>query len=203
MRPEIIEKIKQIANLPAEEQSAALNALLKSLSKEEIEELQKIGLIKKESGCVFCRIVSGQIPARVVYSDEHFIAFLDINPAAPAHTLLVPKKHIESITKLPSDVAARLGLALKKVSDAVIRAVDAQGLNVIQNNGAVAGQLVPHIHFHLIPRFENDKLKFEWVGLKMSSDQLDELARRIKNQFKEEKKEKNDHTPLIIKPRIP
>jgi histidine triad (HIT) family protein len=106
--------------------------------------------------CIFCRIVSGDIPGRVVYEDEKTIAFLDANPLAKGHTLIVPREHYGRMEDVPPEVAAALGETIARVSDAVVDAVDADGTTIAYNNGEAAGQEVPHLHGHVIPRVDGD-----------------------------------------------
>lgn len=111
---------------------------------------------------VFTQIVAGEIPSWKVYEDEHVFAFLDIGPLASGHTLVVPKECYVRLDEVPDEVAAALGVALKRVGRAVAAASGCEGWNVLQNNGAVAGQVVMHVHFHVIPRGEGDGLGFRW-----------------------------------------
>ncbi|MCL7416452.1 MAG: HIT family protein [Halalkalicoccus sp.] len=105
---------------------------------------------------IFSQIVEGEIPARVVYEDETTMAFLDANPLAPGHTLVIPKEEYERLNDLPDDLAGDLYTTLQKLIPAVEEAVDAPASNVAFNNGEAAGQEVPHVHGHIIPRFEGD-----------------------------------------------
>ncbi|MFC7155819.1 HIT family protein [Halomarina halobia] len=106
--------------------------------------------------CIFCRIVDGDLPSRTVYEDDSALAFLDANPLAPGHTLVVPKAHHERLDDLPDDLAADLLAVLYDLVPAVERAVDADAITVGFNDGAAAGQEVPHVHGHVVPRFEGD-----------------------------------------------
>lgn len=106
--------------------------------------------------CVFCQIVAGDIPARVVHETDTTLAFLDANPLAPGHTLVVSKDHHERLEDLPEAVAADVFTELHRVTDAAQAAADAPASTVAFNNGAEAGQEVPHVHGHVIPRFADD-----------------------------------------------
>ncbi|MGB9987092.1 HIT family protein [Salarchaeum japonicum] len=106
--------------------------------------------------CIFCQIVDGDIPARVVYEDEDVLAFLDANPIAPGHTLVIPKTHYETLGDVPAEHANRLFAAIHSLTPVVEDAVDADASNIGFNNGAAAGQEVPHVHGHIVPRFEDD-----------------------------------------------
>jgi histidine triad (HIT) family protein len=101
--------------------------------------------------CTFCKIVRREAPASVVYEDEKVVAFMSIQPINSGHTLVVPKKHYENIYEIPEEDVAHLYKIVKKVTTAVNRAVDAEGIRIIQNNGEAAGQVIFHFHVHVIP----------------------------------------------------
>ncbi|MFC6837215.1 HIT family protein [Halomarina ordinaria] len=106
--------------------------------------------------CVFCAIVDDEIPSHTVYEDDAVLAFLDANPLAPGHTLVVPKAHHERLNDLPADRASRVFAAVHALVPAVEEAVDADATTVGFNNGTAAGQEVPHVHAHVVPRFDGD-----------------------------------------------
>ena len=106
--------------------------------------------------CIFCQIVAGDIPGRTVYEDDTVLAFLDANPLSPGHTLVIPKAHHERLNDTPADVAGEVLSTLHELVPAVEAAVDAPASTVAFNNGEVAGQEVPHVHGHVIPRFDDD-----------------------------------------------
>ena len=106
--------------------------------------------------CPFCQILDGNIPARVVYEDEDVQAFLDANPLSRGHTLVVPKRHHERVADMPDVERDAVFEALGRLGPSVQAAVDADGLNVGMNDGSAAGQEVPHVHGHLVPRFDGD-----------------------------------------------
>lgn len=106
--------------------------------------------------CPFCGIVAGEIPGRIVHEDESAVAFLDVNPLAAGHTLVVPTAHRERITDLSAAEAAEVFQVVAEVTGAVEAAVDAAGTTVAVNDGEVAGQEVPHVHVHVVPRHSDD-----------------------------------------------
>ncbi|GGM37843.1 HIT family protein [Haloarcula argentinensis] len=106
--------------------------------------------------CIFCQIVAGDIPGRTVYEDDTVLAFLDANPLSPGHTLVIPKAHHERLNDTPADVAGAVMSTLHELVPAVEAAVDAPASTVAFNNGEEAGQEVPHVHGHIVPRFEDD-----------------------------------------------
>ena len=109
--------------------------------------------------CIFCKIARGDIPCTSVFEFEELIAFLDISPVNKGHTLLVPKAHMETLFDMPAGIGEMLFAAMKQVGSAVMKATGAEGLNVVQNNYSAAGQQVPHVHWHLIPRFADEVIR--------------------------------------------
>lgn len=106
--------------------------------------------------CLFCQIVAGEIPSRSVYETETAFAFLDVNPLARGHTLVIPKDHYGTVSDLPEDVAGELFQAVRAVTPAVEAATGADATTVAINNGEDAGQEIPHVHFHVVPRQPGD-----------------------------------------------
>ncbi|WP_458207487.1 HIT family protein [Haladaptatus sp. NG-SE-30] len=135
--------------------------------------------------CIFCQIVAGDIPSRTVYEDDTVFAFLDVNPLAPGHTLVIPKDHHETLADLPDDTAADVFAALHHLTPTVEDAVDADASNVAFNNGEEAGQEVPHVHGHIIPRFDGDGGRpihaIAGSSPDLSDDELDDIAADIRD----------------------
>ena len=132
--------------------------------------------------CIFCKIVKGEIPATKVYEDEHTIAFLDIAPAAQGHTLVIPKEHHEKISDTPNEILEKVIDTVKKVGNALLKEND--GFNVMQNNNKAAGQLVPHLHFHVIPRKENDGLDIaHWKSKKYDEGEIEKTKEKIEQNL--------------------
>ncbi|MFB6218994.1 MAG: HIT family protein [Halobacteriaceae archaeon] len=133
--------------------------------------------------CIFCSIVAGDIPGRVVHETDTTLAFLDANPLAPGHTLVIPKAHHPRLDDVPADSATDLYGALHAVVPAVEAAVDADATTVAFNNGEAAGQEVPHVHGHVIPRFEGDGghpiHAIAGDRPDLSEDELDDIAADI------------------------
>jgi len=101
---------------------------------------------------LFVNIAEGKIPSYKVYEDDLVFAFLDINPIAPGHTLVIPKKRYVTLDQLPEKTAAAIGAVLPKIARAIIKATGCKHYNILQNNGSIAHQVVPHVHFHIIPK---------------------------------------------------
>ncbi len=128
---------------------------------------------------IFTKIVLGEIPCQRVFENEHVLAFLDITPLSEGHTLVIPKRQVELFEDLPPEEAAEIARQLGPIAKRVCEAVGAKGYNILQNNGRVAGQEVPHVHFHIIPRGEADGLGYRWKAKPADPDSLARLARRI------------------------
>ena len=133
--------------------------------------------------CIFCKILRGELPSARVYEDENVLAFLDIAPVRPGHTLVIPKLHAETLMDLPAEPAGALGAALPKIATAVMKGVGAEGLNIFQANRPCAGQVVFHVHFHLIPRNENDGIHFLPPQSSYADGEMDKVAAAIQAAF--------------------
>ncbi|MCG8353120.1 MAG: HIT family protein [Chloroflexales bacterium] len=111
---------------------------------------------------VFSRIIRGELPAAKVYEDDLTLAFLDINPASPGHTLVICKEEYPGLIELPADLIAAVAQTTQRVAKAIQTALHPDGFNIVQNNGAAAGQVVFHYHVHIIPRWEGDRAISYW-----------------------------------------
>ncbi|MCF7849251.1 MAG: HIT family protein [Kiritimatiellales bacterium] len=133
------------------------------------------------SDCIFCKIVSGDIPATVVYEDDDVLVFMDIGPIIKGHALVISKEHHDPVTETPDELLAKMHLTAKKIAAAQVNGLGADGVNIIQNNGIAAGQEVPHIHIHVIPRFGEDGHHWNWAAKKYDSfEEMAEMAEKIK-----------------------
>lgn len=130
------------------------------------------------SECIFCKIVKGDIPSKKVFENDHLIAFLDINPTNPGHTLVVPKEHHEDFLSTPNDILSDILKHVKIIAKAAMSAVNADGFNIIINTKSAAGQVVFHTHFHIIPRFDNDGFK-HWPGKQLPEEKMQEVQEKI------------------------
>ncbi|WP_027370629.1 HIT family protein [Desulfovermiculus halophilus] len=133
--------------------------------------------------CIFCRILRGEVPCEKVYATSNVLAFLDVAPISAGHTLVVPAHHYPTLWEVPDDLATELHKALRVVGDAILKAVQASGLNVVMNNFASAGQVVPHAHWHLIPRHEGDNLIHVVQGQYGSDQEMQNTAQDIRRQL--------------------
>ncbi|MBW9222204.1 HIT family protein [Methanothermococcus sp. SCGC AD-155-C09] len=130
--------------------------------------------------CIFCKIAKGEIPAKILYEDEKTLAFLDISPRSKGHTLIIPKEHYETFEELPEEVAIDLIKAIKRVIKK-LKSLNPDGYNILNNNGPVAGQEVPHVHFHIIPRYKGEKEEVIKLSPPVEVD-LDGVLEELKNK---------------------
>ena len=127
----------------------------------------------KKDDCIFCKIANGEIPSKTLYEDGDFRVILDLGPATRGHALILPREHADNLYELPEDTAAKVFVLAKKMATKMTEKLHCDGFNLVQNNGATAGQTVPHFHIHLIPRYENDGQTINW---KQTSPTAEELA---------------------------
>lgn len=129
---------------------------------------------------VFTKIINGEIPCYKVHEDEHTFAFLDINPLSPGHTLLVPKEQVTTLGELSDEAAAAIGRVLPRLCRAVVKATGIADYNILQNNGELAHQAVPHVHFHIIPKPDTKTgLGVGWPSGELNKDTASKLAESI------------------------
>ncbi len=131
--------------------------------------------------CIFCKIVNNEVPAVKIYENEHVLAFLDIQPVNFGHTLVIPKDHFENVYVIPAEEWCRINLAVQQVALAVKNGADADGVNLIMNNESGAGQVVPHAHIHVIPRYNEDGHKNWDHKTYTDAEQMSEISKKIKD----------------------
>ena len=134
--------------------------------------------------CIFCKIVEGKLPCHKVYEDDSTLGFLDISPSNLGHTLVVTKKHYTNIFDVDDNELRKLIIAVKKVSSAMKNGLGAEGVNLLVNNEEIAGQLVFHIHFHIVPRFKDDNVRVIASKKKSYSDNEKEIVGKIRTFLK-------------------
>ncbi|PIN85323.1 MAG: HIT family protein [Candidatus Diapherotrites archaeon CG11_big_fil_rev_8_21_14_0_20_37_9] len=134
-------------------------------------------------GCIFCKIVSNEITAKKIFEDENSIAFLDLYPAAKGHTLVIPKNHYATLLDIPEMELKEVSQAIQKVAAAVVKATNAEGFNLVQNNREAAGQVVHHIHFHIVPRHKDDGLKLAFGSKEAEPSELAHWETQIKKHI--------------------
>jgi len=129
--------------------------------------------------CLFCKIIKGEIPSNKVYEDDNVFAFLDINPINPGHVLVAPKNHCENMLDCSEDDLKAMITVVPRIAKAVMKAFDYPAFNLGVNNGSQANQLVPHLHFHIMPRCDGDGHEL-FKGKASNSEELSEVAEKIK-----------------------
>ncbi len=133
--------------------------------------------------CVFCDIIAGNIPAAKLIETDKVLSFLDISPVNPGHALVVPKRHVASLLDLTQDELHVAIFIAKRVAGAVLEATGSPAFNILQNDGKAAGQIVDHVHLHVIPRSPDDGFSFGWRQLKYEEGALQSLQRAIQQNL--------------------
>lgn len=133
------------------------------------------------SDCIFCKITNGEIPSYKVYEDGNTFAFLDINPINVGHTLVVPKKHVSRITEAEEEDLIALTNALKSVIKGIEDGLGVDNLNVFVNQGEDAGQIILHLHYHIVPRHKGDGVKFDIPQKEQSEEEFNDTVEKIKS----------------------
>jgi histidine triad (HIT) family protein len=134
--------------------------------------------------CIFCAIIAGQEPGTLVYRNTNFLVIMDKYPINPGHTLVIPMKHYEDLLHMPSAEVGKLHSLVPEIARAVVSAVKADGFNVGQNNGIAANQIVPHVHVHIVPRFNDDSPDGKWPARRVApQEELVNIAHRIKQEI--------------------
>ena len=136
-----------------------------------------------DESCIFCKIVKKQAPANIIYEDETVMVFLDIRPLNIGHTLVIPKKHYVDIFDIPENQLSQVHKVAKQVSVAVKKATKADGISIIQQNGKAAAQDIFHLHVHVVPRFEGQKLPSFSALREVERGKLEVMAKKIKHQL--------------------
>lgn len=132
-----------------------------------------------DDNCIFCKLANGQIPTNSVYENDDFKVILDNAPATKGHALVLPKQHYKNIFEADDEVIKNGILLAKKVGKAMMKELNCDGINIVQNNYEAAGQTIFHLHFHVIPRFDNDSVGKLWKPQEVSDEDLQEVAKVI------------------------
>lgn len=140
----------------------------------------------RDSNCVFCKIAAGEIPSTRVFETDEAIAFLDINPVNKGHILIIPRAHYARVLDLPDDLSAHIGSLLPRLARAVHEATGAEDSNVVINSGPVAGQTVFHCHWHIVPRFQGDPVRWPWPQGSYAGDEASQMSDAIIKALKGE-----------------
>ncbi len=134
------------------------------------------------SDCLFCGIVAGDVPAQIVDSDEHTVAFMDISPATRGHALVVPREHTADLMEISDDDLARTMAAARRLARRIDEVLDPDGFNILNSCRPAAWQTVFHYHLHIVPRYEDDPLKLPWIPEGGDEQEIAEIAERIRGE---------------------
>ena len=135
-----------------------------------------------DTDCIFCKIIRGELPAERVYEDENTLAFLEILPINPGHTLVIPKDHYTDLIDAPENVVMDMMRTVKKISHAFRAALNVDDFNLAMNNGITAGQVVFHAHIHVMPRHAGDNYEL-WKGKEYPDGEAKKIREKIKNSL--------------------
>ena len=135
----------------------------------------------RDPDCIFCKILAGEMPARILDEDERTIAFMDIAPATRGHALVIPRAHASDLLSVGAVDLTAVALAAQRLAARARESLGADGVNLINSCGAAAWQTVFHFHVHVIPRYAGDPLKLPWVPAPGDSDELDAVAQELRH----------------------
>lgn len=137
----------------------------------------------KKDDCIFCKLANGEIPTNTLYEDEMVRVIFDLGPAADGHVLVLPKEHFDDIFSLDEKYAAHIFTVASKVAKALRDELDCEGMNIVQNNGEVAGQTVFHFHMHIIPRRKGDGVNISWKPGKLNEELAKNLIKKLSEKL--------------------
>lgn len=192
---EQIKKINELSKLPADKQQIELQKFLKTLNPEQVSFLTQ----NQKGECPFCSIVEGKIPAKKIHEDDFVIAALDIRPANQGHLIVFPKKHYSLTAQMPDNEVAHLFKIANKLATKVFDVVKAEGTNIFLANGYVAGQTAPHVLVHVIPRFQEDNIVFQWEPKKIDNKENDKIIASLKDSIKPEQTIIKEEKKKVVK----
>jgi len=133
--------------------------------------------------CIFCKIIAGEIPSATIFENDEFKVILDRFPSNEGHVLIMPKKHCANIFEAEPEMAGRLFTLAVKVAKVMKETLGFENMNIVQNNGPVAGQTVNHLHVHLIPRYEGDSVKVTWAQMDLTDEQIESMREKLAANF--------------------
>lgn len=137
----------------------------------------------KKEDCIFCKIANGEIPSACIYENKEFRVVLDVGPATRGHVLILTKEHYDNIFEIDAETAGKLFSLASVVARAMKKTLNCDGMNILQNNGTIAGQTVFHFHLHLIPRYKGDNVKITWSQGEINDDEKREIVNLIKKEI--------------------
>jgi histidine triad (HIT) family protein len=133
--------------------------------------------------CLFCKMIAGKIPVTKIYEDEIILGFLDTGPISDGHTLVIPRQHFERLHDCPAELLGQIASRLGRIAKAVVAAMNSDGYNILCNNGRAAGQLIEHLHFHIIPRNIGDGVFDRWPSYKYKDGKIEAIAAEIREKL--------------------
>lgn len=142
-------------------------------------EKERYNMVKED--CLFCKIANGEIPSTTIYENDEFRVFFDIAPASKGHALIVPKQHYDDIFDMDEQSAGKLFSLAVTVARALKKELNCEGMNIVQNNGLIAGQTVFHFHLHLIPRYTGDTVNIGWQPGEADQTEMAKLAEAVRS----------------------
>ena len=137
----------------------------------------------RDENCIFCKIANGEIPSATIFEDRDFRVMLDIGPATRGHVLILTKEHYDNIYEIDAETAGKLFSLASVIARAMKKVLNCDGMNILQNNGTVAGQTVFHFHLHLIPRYEGDQVQVTWPQGSITEEEKEELVKSMKKEI--------------------
>lgn len=178
-------ELDEISKLPKDQQQYRIREFFSKLKPEQIEWLKSQQHETSGIQCPFCLITKGKIKARVVYDLDNIIAVLDINPASKGHIIVFPKEHIKDCFEMQTELFLNLINIVNKIAIRIKKVVNANGVNILLSIGSAAGQKVDHFLVHVIPRFNNDNINFNWENQKISEEELSGIMESFKDFYVE------------------
>jgi len=129
--------------------------------------------------CIFCKIISGKIPCTKIYEDNEVLSFLDISPANKGHTLVIPKKHYETLNDIPEKEATKLMQTVQKIAKIIDKNLKPDGYNILMSNKPAAEQVINHAHIHVMPRYKTDNFKLSWTHKKYEEGEMEKVKEKL------------------------
>lgn len=138
----------------------------------------------RDNSCIFCKIIAGEIPSKSIYEDDDFKVILDVSPASKGHALILPKEHCANIYEIDENLLGKAAKLAKKLASHMTEVLKCDGLNLVQNNGEIAGQTVFHFHMHLIPRYKNMKNNdiLNWTHEEYTEEEMEKLCAQLQTR---------------------
>lgn len=133
----------------------------------------------KKEDCIFCKIVRGELPSKTIYEDDDFRVILDLKPVTRGHALIIAREHADNLYELPEETAGKAMILARRLAGVLREKLHCDGLNLMQNNGEVAGQTVSHFHLHMIPRYEGDGQEINLVPGEATQEELEAVRKQI------------------------